>query len=188
LEKVSPPGTGFSSNSLVGLKIVFFCGLGLVLGGGIFMASRMSHALQFSNVTSEATVRTTAGDWQVERPSEVGPGLPVYPDALLVLPGHGSAPAAPKNNRAEVHSSVYYSADPNDLVDNWYVEHLGSEFTHNTTTDEGGIAGILSDASVSNSHSIFVGQRGDQVRIVAIASDSTGTRITLVRSTKHTTP
>jgi hypothetical protein len=185
---VLPQGVAFSSKSFVWLKGAFVCGLALLLVGGMFMVSRISHALQFSAGGNEATVRTAAGDWRVERPSEVGPGLPVYPDSLLVLPERGSAPTAPKNNQVEVYSSIYYSTDSSDFVDDWYLKHLSPEFTRSNSPDDAGIAGILSDANISNSHISFVGERGDQVRIVAITSDSAGTKIALIRSTKHSTP
>ena len=150
------------------------------------MTSRLGRALKFHNLSNEATVHTGDGDWRVERPSEVGPGLPVYPDAWLVLPGPSGFPTAPKHPQAEVYAAVYHSTDPSEFVNNWYLKHLGPEFVRSNSADQA-IPGILLDASISDSDITFVGERGDQISIVAIAMDSTGTKITLVRATKRKT-
>jgi hypothetical protein len=186
LEKGSALGPTSSSISLLWVKCAFSCGLALFLGGGIFMASHLGQALRFHATGSEATVRTGAGDWRVERPNEVGPGLPVYPDASLVLPGRGSLPTPPQHDHSDVYTATYYSTDPSEFVDNWYLKHLGPEFTRsNSAVQE--IPGVLLEAGILEKNVTYVGERGDQIRIVAIAMDSTGTKITLVRSTKHQT-
>ena len=148
------------------------------------MTSHLGRALQFHAASSEATVHTGDGDWRVERPSEVGPGLPVYPEASLVLGGRSGLPTAPKHNQAEVYTTIYHSTDPSEFVDDWYLKHLGPEFAPSNGADQE-IPGILHDASISDKDVTFVGERGDQIRIVAIAMDSTGTEIKLVRSTKR---
>src|SRR5579872_3752582 len=175
------------SGSLLWMKRGLSCGLALLLAGSIFMSSRLGHALQFRATANEATVRTAAGDWHIERPNEVGPGLPVYPDALLVLPGPSDPPTATKNSQGEVQTAIYYSTDPSEFVDTWYLEHLGPEFVRGSSSGKVIPDGVLSGASISNSDVAFVGERGDQIRIVAIATKSTGTKITLARSTTHTT-
>jgi hypothetical protein len=184
-ETLAPRGASHSK-SLLWIRLGLCCGLALLLGGGMFMSSRLGHALQFRAISNEATVRTAAGDWHIERPNEVGPGLPVYPDAWLVLPGLGDPPAAAKNNHAEVETAVYYSSDPSEFVDNWYLKHLGPEFVRGSSSSGAIPDDVLSDASISNSDVAFVGERGDQIRIVAIAAKSTGTKITLARSTTRT--
>jgi hypothetical protein len=166
------------------MKLAAFGGLALLVGGGIYMTSRLGSALQFHPAGTEATVRTADGDWRVERPSEEGPGLPVYPEASLVLGGRGGVPAGPKHNQTEVNTTIYHSSDPSEFVNDWYLKHLGPEFAPNSGADRK-IPGILLDASISNKDITFVGERGDQIRIVAIATDPTGTEIKLVRSTIH---
>jgi hypothetical protein len=110
--------------------------------------------------------------------------LPVYPDAGLVLPG-GNSPAVPKNKQSDVYAATYYSSDPSEFVVTWYTKHLGPEFTRATSADQE-IPAILRDASIADNDITFVGERGDQIRIVAIATDANGTKITLLRSTKRT--
>jgi hypothetical protein len=173
-----------SFKSFPWMKLALFGGLALLVGGGIYMTSRLGSALQFHPAGTEATARTAEGDWRVERPSEVGPALPVYPEASLVLGGRGGIPTGPKHNQSEVYTTIYHSTDPSEFVNDWYLKHLGPEFAANSGADRQ-IPGILLDASISGKDTTFVGERGDQVRIVAIATDSTGTEIKLVRSTIH---
>jgi hypothetical protein len=173
-----------SFKSLPWMKLALSCGLALLIGGGIYMTSHLGRALQFYTPSSEGTVRTGDGDWRVERPSEVGPGLPVYPEASLVLAERGGLPTGPKHNQAEVYTAIYHSTDPSEFVNDWYLKHLGPEFAPNSGSDQE-IPGILLDARISDKDVTFVGERGDQIRIVAIAVDSTGTEIKLVRSTKR---
>jgi hypothetical protein len=173
-----------SFKSLPWIKLAAFGGLALLVGAGIYMTSNLGRALQFHPAGTEATVRTADGDWRVERPSEEGPGLPVYPEASLVLGSRGGVPAGPKHNQSEVYTTIYHSSDPSEFVNDWYLKHLGPEFAPNSSTDRQ-IPRILLDASITDKDITFVGERGDQVRIVAIATDSTGTEIKLVRSTIH---
>jgi hypothetical protein len=166
------------------MKVALASGLGFLLGGGIFMVSRVGHALQLPAVGEELTLRTPTGDWRVERPNEVGPGLPVYPDAKLVLPGQSVRPAAPKNNQAPAQTAIYYTNDPSEFVGDWYMNHLGSEFVRSNFAARA-IPDAPSDLQISDTDITFVGERGDQVRIVTIAADPTGAKITLVRYTKR---
>lgn len=161
--------------------IALFCGLGFLLGAGIFIASKLGRALQFQ-APSGITMRTAAGDLRVEKPNETGPGLPVYPEAGLVLPG--TVPAKSKTNETEEQTSIYHTSDPSEFVDSWYVKHLGPEFVRSNAGDKTS-PDIPGDVAISNSDITFVGEREDQVRIVAIAMDAAGTKITLVRSNKH---
>jgi hypothetical protein len=184
--KSRAPRSAMYSGSLLWMRLGLCCGLALLLAGSMFMSSRLGHALQFRATVNEATVRTAAGDWHVERPNEVGPGLPVYPDASLVLPGLDDPPATTKNSQAEVQTAIYYSSDSTEVVDNWYLEHLGPEFVRGNSSGWAIPDDVLSGASISNNDVAFVGERGDQIRIVAIATKSTGTRITLARSTTRT--
>ena len=177
--------TGDSSfKSLFWMTVALTCGLGLLFGVGMFMASRVGRALQFRAAGVELTLHTPAADWLVEKPNQIGPGLPVYPDASLVLPQEDARSTKLRNNQAEVQTATYHTSDPQDFVDNWYLKHLGPEFVRNNSADKG-IPDLLSDARISNNDITFVGGRGDQVRIVAIAQDSTGTNIKLVRFTQR---
>lgn len=184
--RVSPKDSASDSSfkSFPWMKLALSCGLALLVGGGIFMISHLGRALQFHTASSEATIHTGDGDWRVERPSEVGPGLPVYPEASLVLGGRGGLQTTPKANRAKVYTTIYHSTDPSEFVDDWYLKHLGPEFAAGNGTDQE-IPGILHDASISDKDTTFVGERGDQIRIVAITTDSSGTEIKLVRSTRR---
>jgi len=55
------------------------------------MASRVINALGLRAGSDKTTVRTPLGEFRVEKAKEVGPGLPVYPAATLVLAGAAAA-------------------------------------------------------------------------------------------------
>ena len=173
-----------STRSRFWMTAALASGMVFLIGGAIFMISRVGHALQMPAGGDELTLRTPTGDWRVERPNEVGPGLPVYPDAKLVLPDQRSRPAAPKNNQAPAQTATYYTNDPGEFVDDWYMKHLGSEFVRSDSAARA-IPGAPSDLQISSTDVTFVGERGDQVRIVKIAQDSTGAKIMLARYTKR---
>ena len=80
-------GESSSSKSLFFMMAAMFCGFGILIGGGLLMTSRVIHALQLRSEGDKSIVRTPLGDYRVEKAKEVGPGLPVYPQASLVLPG-----------------------------------------------------------------------------------------------------
>src|ERR1700674_3591767 len=81
----SDSGGASSSKSLLFMMIALTCGFGVLLGGGLLMASRVINALGIRAGSDKTTVRTPLGEFRVEKAKEVGPGLPVYPAAALVL-------------------------------------------------------------------------------------------------------
>src|SRR5467141_4337888 len=83
-------GESSSSKSLFFMMAAIFCGFAILLSAGLLMTSRVIHALQLHSESDKTIVRTPLGDYRVEKAQEVGPGLPVYPQASLVLPGGGS--------------------------------------------------------------------------------------------------
>ena len=167
--------------------IALFCGLGVLLGGGFFVASRVLPSMAFRAEGEKLTARTPIGDLRVEKVNEVGPGLPIYPNASLVLPGHDTLAPAPKTSLAEVQTTTYHTNDIREIVDSWYVEHLGPEFVRRDAGNS-----VFSDAirgaHISDDNIAFVAERGDQVRIVALTPDPIGTKITLLRFSKRNSP
>src|SRR5947208_9075830 len=80
-----------SSKSLLFMMLAMTCGFSILLGGALLMTSRVINALGLRAGSDKTTVRTPLGEFRLEKAKEVGPGLPVYPAATLVLAGSAAA-------------------------------------------------------------------------------------------------
>jgi hypothetical protein len=177
----SASGGGPSSQSLLFMMIAMTCGFCVLLGGGLLMASRVIGALGLRAGSDKTTVRTPLGEYRVERAKEVGPGLPVYPASTLVLPGAAAARLPLNDDQPQVLASTYHTNSSREYVAIWYLEHLSPEFARQDSGPKK-LPEALRDSRISDDDIAFVGERGDQVRIVALSTEDTGTKITLLRS------
>jgi hypothetical protein len=177
----SDSGGAPSSKSLLFMMLAMTCGFCVLLGAGLLMASRVIGALGLRAGSDKTTVRTPLGEFRVEKAKEVGPGLPVYPAAILVLPGAAAAHLPSNDDQPQVITSTYHSNSSREYVANWYVEHLSPEFTRQDAGPKK-LPEAFRDSRISDDDIAFVGERGDQVRLVALATDDMGTKITLLRS------
>ena len=179
----SVSGNSSSSKSLLWMMIGLFVGLAILLAGGLFLASRVIRSMGLSAASAKDTVRTPGGSFRMEKEAEVGPGLPVYPRASLVVPDDDEAAAAIKQAQSGIQTSTYHTTDVRDFVDEWYGKHLSPEFTRR---DAGAkpVPAIFSDARIGDSDIAFVAERDQMVRIVALSVDSGGTKISLIRYSK----
>src|SRR5438132_12462716 len=105
----SASGGGSSSRSLLFMMIALTCGFCVLLSGGLLMTSRVINALGLRAGSDKTTVRTPLGEFRVEKAREVGPGLPVYPAAALVLRGSADAHVPLDDDRHQVMASTYHS-------------------------------------------------------------------------------
>lgn len=163
------------------MMIAMTCGFCVLLGGGLLMASRVISALGVRAGSDKTTVRTPLGEFRVEKAKEVGPGLPVYPAATLVLPGAAAAHLPLNDDQPQVIASTYHTNSSREYVVNWYLEHLSPEFARQDSGPKK-LPEVFRDSRISDDDIAFVGERGDQVRVVALALDDMGTKITLLRS------
>ncbi|HTT32200.1 MAG TPA: hypothetical protein VMH48_01245 [Methylomirabilota bacterium] len=177
-----------SSKSLLFMMIAMTCGVCVLLAGGLLMASRVINALGLRSSSDKTTVRTPIGDYRLEKAQQVGPGLPVYPAASLVLPGPEAARLAETDgNQPQVVSSTYHTNSGREFVASWYVEHLSAEFARQDSGPKK-LPEEFRNSHISDSDITFVGERGDQIRIVDLTEDDTGTKITLLRTSKPPAP
>ena len=184
----STSGGASSSKSLLFMMIAMTCGFCVLLGGGMLMASRVINALGLRAGSDKTTVRTPLGEFRVERAKEVGPGLPVYPAASLVLRGSAAAHLPLNDDQPQVIASTYHTNSSREYVANWYLGHLSPEFARQDSGPKK-LPEAFRDSHISDDDIAFVGERGDQVRVVSLSTEDTGTRITLLRSyTKPPTP
>lgn len=183
MSESSVSGESSSSKSLLWMMIAFFAGLGILLGGGIFLAGRVTKMAGISASMSKDTRRTPGGSFRLERQSAVGPGLPVYPNSSLIVPGENEAAEALQNSKKGIEEVEYHTNDTRDLVDGWYAKHLSSEFQRHDA-GETPLPDVFQNMRVSQSDIAFAAQRGQQVRIVALSLDAGGTKISLIRLDK----
>jgi hypothetical protein len=173
-------GDSSSSKSLMWMMIALFIGLATLLAGGLFVASRVVRSMGLTAASAKDTIHTPGGSFRLEKETEVGPGLPVYPRSALVVPDEDEAGAAIKQAQHGVETSTYHTTDLRDYVDNWYTGHLSPEFTRHDASDKT-VAADFSDAPIADGDIVFVAHRDTMVRIVALSPDASGTKISLVR-------
>lgn len=173
-------GNSSSSKSLMWMMIALFTGLAALLAGGLFVASRTVRSMGLRAASAKDTVQTPGGTFRLERETEVGPGLPVYPRSSLVVPDENEAAAAIKQAQNGVETSTYHTTDMRDYVDNWYTGHLSPEYTRHGAGDKVDPS-MFNNAPISQSEITFVAERDKKVRIVTLTQDSGGTMISLIR-------
>jgi len=165
------------------MMIGLFTGIAILLAGGLFVASRVVGSMGLSAASAKDTVRTPGGSFRLEKETEVGPGLPVYPRSSLIVPDDAAAAAAVKQAQSGIETSAYHTNDTRDSVDEWYSKHLSAEFTRQDAGEKP-VAAIFSEVRISDNDIAFVAERGHMVRIVALSVDPGGTRISLIRFSK----
>lgn len=175
-----------SSKSLLWMMVALVCALGILFGVGIDLSSRVLSSMARPAGANNLTVHTPIADLRVEKPNEIGPGLPLYPHAALLLSGTNTAGALPHPKHAQSQMTTYYTDDVPPLVDSWYLQHLSGEFARHQV-GEPQAPPEVDEVPAPIDSIVFLGQRGDQIRMVTLTSNSTGTRITLVRFTKSPT-
>jgi hypothetical protein len=180
----SASGGASSSKSLLFMMVAMTCGFCVLLGGGMFMASRVIQAMQLRSGSDKSTVRTPLGDFRLERAKQVGPGLPVYPQSDLVLPGADSSHVSLNDDTAQVLSSTYHTNASREFVVNWYMEHLSPEFTRQDSGPKK-LPEVFRNSHITDDDIAFLGERGDQVRVVSLSTDDAGTKITLLRASNQ---
>ena len=170
--------------SLWGITALMGCLLCLLIAG-LFSAARLVRSLQFSSATDKHTIRTPIGDFRMQKPGQVGPGLPLYPGSALLLPnGKALAHVSPADHELEqTLTATYHSNDPQSSVVNWYAEHLDSEFVR-SPAELAAFTDVFRLLQIEPGAITFLGKRGDQQRLVALQSDPSGTTIFLVRRGK----
>lgn len=183
-------GNASASKSLMWMMIALFVGLGALLGVSLFVASRTFRSMGLSAASAQAGIRTPTGTLRVQQPTDVGPGLPIYPRSSLVIPDEQAAVTVGKQAQNGIETSFYHTSDTREFVDDWYSKHLSPEFTRHDASDKSA-AETYKDVYSSDGDIAFVAEREQMVRVVALSLDSGGTKIVLIRFRKQsasTTP
>lgn len=183
MAKEAAQGNSSASKSLMWMMIALFTGLAVLLAGGLFVASRVVRSMGLAATTAKDTIHTPGGTFRLEKENEVGPGLPIYPRAALVVPDEDDAAAAIKQTQNGIEKSLYHTTDMRDYVDTWYKEHLSPEYTRHDPGDKPSPE-LLGGATVTDDDVCFVAERNQKIRIVLLSLDTGGTKISLIRYDK----
>jgi hypothetical protein len=183
MAQTSGSGSSYSSY-LFWMMVALVCAVGIILGVAFHLSSRLLFSMAPPSGADSLTAHTRTADFRVEKLNDIGPGLPLYPHAVLLLPGTNAGEAMPQKPRVRLQTTTYYTEDIRELVDSWYLQHLGAEFVRHSAGDPQA-PGELTDVAVPADSIVFIGKRGDQVRMVTLTSNSSGTTITQVRFTKR---
>lgn len=183
----SASGNSSTSKSLLFMMIALFVGIVVLLGGGVFLAGRVIRSAGMAAAGSKDTVRLPMGSLKVEQPGQNGPGLPVYPASSMQMPGDDSLSEAVKDVKANMSSTLYVTPDSREVVDQWYLQHLGSEYKRHEAGEKP-VPEILTLARVKDGAISFVAERGQQIRIVTLRDNSGKTTISLLRLEKPAAP
>jgi hypothetical protein len=183
----SVSGNSSTSKSLMFMMIALFIGIAILLGGGLFLAGRVIRSAGLSASSSKDTVRLPMGNLRVEQPGKTGPGLPVYPNSSMEMPGENSLADAVKDVKANMSSTTYITSDTRGTVEQWYLQHLGQEYVRHEAGEKP-FPEILTLARVKEDSVSFIAERGQQVRIVSLSEADGKTTISLLHLEKTTPP
>jgi hypothetical protein len=176
-------GNSSTSKSLMWMMIALFAGLAVLLGGGMLLAKRVLRSMGLAAAGSKDTVHTPIGSFRLEKEAQVGPGLPLYPRASLIVPGENDAANAVKEAQSGLEVSTYHTNDVREFVDSWYQSHLSPEYTRHDAEDRP-LPEEFRIAHVPDDDIAFVAKREQMLRIVALSADSGGTKISLIKYNK----
>jgi hypothetical protein len=84
-------------------------------------------------------------------------------------------------------SSTYHTNSSPEYVANWYLGHLSPEFVRQDPGPKN-LPAAFQESRITEADVIFVGERGEQVRLVCLTTEDLGTKITLLRSSKQPSP
>ncbi|HUI75423.1 MAG TPA: hypothetical protein VLX32_10775 [Candidatus Acidoferrum sp.] len=176
----SVSGGSSSSKSLMWMTAALFAGMAVLLVGGLFLAGRVVRSYGIRASLGSTTVQTKQGTYRLEREREVGPAVPMYPHASLVVPDDDAAVQAAKDAENGIARVTYESDDSRDFIDKWYQDHLPQGFErHDAETPR---TEILMAAGVQDSDIAFGATKNGHTRVVVLSEMTGGTtKISIVR-------
>ncbi|MGA2813662.1 MAG: hypothetical protein ABSG16_19845 [Candidatus Acidiferrum sp.] len=177
----SSSGDSSSSKSLMWMMLALTVGLGVMLGGGLFIANTLLHSMSLAAATgNKNVVRTPIGSFRVQKQNQNGPGLPVYPRSSLQLPGTDSAGQIVQDAHEGLTEVTYRSADDREAIDAWYSQHLSAEFSRHDASERP-LPEAFRAVRVADGDIAFLAERGNNIRALTLSQEANGTRICLMQ-------
>lgn len=174
----SPATSGPSRFLTVTLSLVAV--LVLFVVGGIFLATRLLRHFAVQKSGGKVTVQTPIGAIHVDPSGRASPGLPVYPGARVDDEGKNVNFDFGDSANFEVRAAVYRTADSPDRVESWYAHHLSPDFVRHAAGEKVQIKKYGNTKADLDGVS-FVSERDDNLRLVALGTSDSGTKIKLLR-------
>jgi hypothetical protein len=179
----SVSGNSSSSKSLMWMTAALFAGMAVLLVGGLFLAGRVVRSFGIrASLGGPQTVQTKQGTYRLEREKEVGPAVPLYPHASLVVPDDDAAVLEAKDAEKGIGRVTYESDDSRDFIDKWYQDHLPQVFERHSA--ETPLTADLTSARVQDNDIAFSATKNGHTRIVVLSEIAAGTKISIVRMDK----
>jgi hypothetical protein len=172
-------GNSYSSKSLLWMTVGLFASMGILLGGGFFLAGRVMRTAGLVATNDGKTMHTPLGSLRIEREKERGPILPVYPGGSLIVPGNNEAVKQAVEAKSGITRTIYQANDDPDLVDKWYQDHLTAEFKRRGP-GESVLPEVFAQLKIPDTTLAFVAQRKGQASVVTLAPDANGVQISLI--------
>ncbi|HWZ96311.1 MAG TPA: hypothetical protein VN025_00980 [Candidatus Dormibacteraeota bacterium] len=173
-------GSSYSSKSLLWMTVGLFASMGILLGGGFFLAGRVMRTAGLIATNDGKTMHTPLGSLRIEREKQMGPILPVYPRGSLVIPGQHEALKEAQEAKNGITRTIYQADDDPDLVDKWYQDHLSNEFKRRGP-GESVMLDLFKQLNISESTVAFIADRQGLTRVVTLIPDARGVQISLIR-------
>lgn len=172
-------GNSYSSKSLLWMTVGLFASMGILLGGGFFLAGRVMRTAGLVATNDGKTMHTPLGSLRIEREKQMGPILPIFPNGSLVVPGQHEALKEAVEAKSGITRTIYQADVDPDFVDKWYQEHLSTEFKRRGPGDNV-MPEVFAQLKIPDSTVAFVAERRGHVRVVTLVPDLRGVQILLI--------
>jgi hypothetical protein len=165
--------------------------LGIVAGGivvmvvfGLALAGLLLHNLHVRNQGQNVEIQTPVGGLKVSKDPAHGVDLPVYPGSTTADSHNANVELSSGDEGFELAVEKYDTGDELQKVSAWYAQRLGPNFRLEKQGTQTKIHGVetISDADI-----VYVDDRGDAARVVALTRKGDRVEIALLRVGKKET-
>lgn len=172
-------GNSYSSKSLLWMTVGLFASMGILLGGGFYLAGRVMRTAGLVGTNDGKTMHTPLGSLRIEREKQMGPIMPIYPSGTLIIPDPHEALKQAVEAKNGVTRTTYQADDDPDFVDKWYQDHLPAEFKRRGSGDSV-MPEVFAQLKIPDTTVAFIADRSGHTRVVTLTPDTRGVQISLI--------